>query len=265
MDLFPTLEALTGGGAIAAFGLFLVRTSGMVLAAPVLGFGTGFSSYRIGLIVSLAGVLYLVHGQPLGAESLEPIALGAMALRELLIGVFLGGLLRLVTLALHVSGEMIGHEMGFMVARQVDPATGVQTTLITSFYENMFLLALLALNGHHWLVRGLGESFTRAPVGGLALGGGVIEATRLLFAQMFAAGLVFAAPVLVFLTITSVMIGLIARAVPHLNILEIGFSLRVAVALCAMALFAPLLEPALTGLNAQFVDWLHHGLNALGV
>ena len=263
MDFLTTFERMTGGGAIAAFVLYVVRTSGMVLAAPILGFGSGFSSYRIALIVSLAGVLYLVHGEPLPPDALAPITLGAMALREVLIGLFLGSLLRLVTLALHVSGELIGHEMGFMVARQVDPATGIQTTLITSFYENVFLLALLALNGHHWLLRGLGDSFGRAPVGRLELSGGVVDAITRLFTQMFGAGIVFAAPVMIFLTLTSILIGLLARAVPHLNILEIGFTLRVVVALCAIALFAPLLEPALTGLNTLFVEWLHHGLDAL--
>lgn len=263
MDLFTTIELMTGGGSIAAFVLFVVRTTGLVIAAPVLGFGTSFSSYRIGLIIALAGVLYLVHGEPLGPETLEPIALGALGLRELLIGLFLGSMLRMVTLALHVSGELIGHEMGFMVARQVDPATGVNTTLVTSFYENIFLLALLALNGHHWLLRGLGDSFRRAPVGELGLTNGVSDAIRVLFAEMFAAGLVFAAPVMVFLTLTSIVTGLLARAVPHLNILEIGFTLRVGVALGAIALFAPLLEPAITNLNAQFVGWVHQGLDAL--
>ena len=124
-------------------------------------------------------------------------------------------------------------------------------------------MALLALNGHHWLLRGLGDSFERAPVGELMLASGVSDAIRALFAQMFMAGLVFAAPVMVFLTLTSAITGLLARAVPHLNILEIGFTLRVGVALGAIAMFAPLLEPAITNLNAQFVDWIHQGLDAL--
>ncbi|MFT7539458.1 MAG: flagellar biosynthetic protein FliR [Gammaproteobacteria bacterium] len=263
MDFLDAFELMTGGGAIAAFVLFVVRTTTMVLQAPILGFGSGFSSYRIALIISLAGVLYMVHGEPLSDAELAPITLGAMALREALIGFFLGSLLRLVTLALHVTGEMIAHEMGFMIARQVDPATGVQTTLITGLYENMFLLALLALNGHHWLLRGLADSFVRAPVGELFLSDGLVDAILRLFTQMFEAGLVLAAPVMVFLALTSISIGLLARAVPQLNIMELGFSIRVSVAFGALVLFSPMLEPSLTSLNGMFVDWLHHGLDAL--
>ena len=45
--------------------------------------------------------------------------------------------------------------------------------------------------------------------------------------------------------LVSILIGLLARAVPQMNVLEIGFTLRISAALLAMYLFAPLLEPAL--------------------
>ena len=77
-----------------------------------------------------------------------------------------------------------------------------------------------------------------------------------MFGEMFRAGIVFAAPVMVFLTIVSAMIGLLARAVPALNVLEIGFTLRVIVALVAMFVFAPLTGPALDSLHQDFLRWL---------
>ena len=246
---------------IAGFGLVLVRTSGLVVFSPLVGRGSEFSGYKVALVFFVSLLLHVALGLPeVGAE---PVAYAALALRELLIGAFLGFLLHLVTVAVHVGGEMVGHEMGFMVARQVDPVTGVQTTLTTNLYENVFLLAFLSLNGHHWLMRSLGESFERAPLGVLELGGGLAETSVAMFGEMFGAGIVFAAPVMVFLALTSILIGLLARAVPHLNVLEIGFTARVMVALGAMLVFAPLLEPALTGLHDSFVDWVHTALDAL--
>ena len=247
---------------LLAFGLVLARTSAMVLSSPILGFGTGFAGYKVGLIALLSIVFFLVSGAPL-EHGVDPFLYGAMAMREALIGVFLGFMLQLVLLAVRVAGEMIGHEMGFMVARQVDPATGVQSSLITSIYENLFLLALLLLNGHHWLIRSLGDSFERAPVGRVSLGEGLTPTVQTMFAEMFEAGIVFAAPVMVFLVVVSLLIGLLSRAVPTLNVLEVGFTVRVLVALAAMFLFAPLLEPAMTGLHGELVAWLDRGLDAL--
>jgi flagellar biosynthesis protein FliR len=251
-------------GTIEAFGLLLVRTSALVLSAPVLGTGSAFSGYKVAIIFGVALVLYAGSGSPLPAESILPIAYAILAVREVVIGVFLGFTLHLVILAVRVSGELIGHEMGFMVARQVDPASGIRTPLITSLYENLFLLALLALNGHHWLFRALGESCTRAPIGELSLGAGVAPTVQTMFGEMFAAGIVFAAPVMIFLMLVSLLIGLLARAVPQLNVMEVGFTMRVGISLTAMFLFAPLLEPAMSGLFEALIVWLDTGLGALG-
>ena len=146
---------------------------------------------------------------------------------------------------------------------QVDPTSGTSSTLVSSLYENLFLISFLALDGHHWLLRSLQSSFTFAPVGRIALSPQMAPTAIAMFGEMFRAGIVFAAPVMVFLTIVSAMIGLLARAVPALNVLEIGFTLRVIVALVAMFVFAPLTGPALDSLHQDFLRWLERGLTAL--
>jgi flagellar biosynthetic protein FliR len=153
--------------------------------------------------------------------------------------------------------------MGFLVARQVDPTNGVSSNLVTNLYENVFLLVLLALNGHHWLLRSLERSFALAPIGRVTLDERIAGTVQALLGEMFRAGIVFAAPVMVFLMIVSALIGLLARAVPALNILEVGFTLRVLVALGALFLFAPLMEPAMRALHQDFLRWLERGLGVL--
>ena len=247
---------------LPAFGLVLIRTSAWFLSSPVFGLGTGFSGYKVGLIVILSVVTFLTIGAPFDV-AFEPAIYAVMALREILIGVFLGLFLQLILVTVRVAGEMISQEMGFMVARQVDPVSGVQSSLVTNFYENLFILTLLLLNGHHWLVRSLNHSFQRAPVGELWFGPNITATIRAMFGQMFGAGIVFAAPVMIFLVLVSLLIGILARAVPTLNVLEVGFSIRVMVSLFAMFLFAPLIEPAMSGLQVEFLSWLDRGLDAL--
>lgn len=253
---------LLPAGAIEVFGLVLARTAAVVLSAPLLGAGTGFSGFKVALVVGVAAVLAPVVWEPLGPVA--PVAYGLMVLHEVLVGLFLGFLLQLVLLVVRVAGQLVGQEMGFMIARQVDPATGIDTPLITSVYETLFVLALLSLNGHHWLLASLGRSFDHAPLGELALAPTVTATVQSMFGEMFRAGIVFAAPVMVFLMLVSILIGLLSRVVTHLNVLEIGFTLRVGMALCAMFLFAPLLEPALEGLQRDLGAWLDRGLEALG-
>lgn len=234
-------------GTLAAFGLFMTRTSALVLATPFFGAESTFGGAKVALITSLALLSYTAHGTPL-PDAQAPLAFGLLALREVLIGLSLALVLQLALLAVRVSGEMIGQEMAFNMANVVDPATGLSTPLVTQLYEATFVLGLLAVDGHHLVLRALGSSFERAPVGSFEIDAGLAELVTRQLAQMFAAGITFAAPVLVLLSLTSLVMGLLARTVPALNVLEVGFTLRIMVGLGAMTLFAPLIAPALTAL-----------------
>lgn len=251
-------------GTLEAFGLFLVRSSALVLSAPVLGTGTGFSGYKVALIFSVSFLLYGVHGEPLG-HALTPIEFGCLALREVLIGLALSFSLHAVMLALRVAGELVGHEMGFNMASIVDPVTGLRTPVITQIYEVFFILGFLMVDGHQLLLRGLAQSFERAPVGMLDVGQSVPWLVERLFSQMFTAGLTFAAPVLVLLMAASLLLAFLARAVPQLNVNEAGFTARIVIGLLALFVFAPLLSSALNGLYGRFEEGLASMLDALAV
>jgi flagellar biosynthetic protein FliR len=109
----------------------------------------------------------------------------------------------------------------------------------------MFMLGLLAVDGHHLVLQALASSFERAPVGALVIEADLPTLVVAQLTQMFAAGVTFAAPVLVLLMLSSLVMGLLARMVPQMNVLEVGFTLRIVVGLGAMTLFAPLIAPAL--------------------
>jgi flagellar biosynthetic protein FliR len=249
-------------GTLEAFGLYLVRTSALVMASPLLGTGAGFGGYRIGLIAATSLLLYAVSGHPL-PEAPLPIEYALLVLREVLIGVFLGFVLHVVMLAVRVAGELIGHEMTFNMAQLVDPATGLNTPLITRMYEAFFFLGLLAVDGHHWLLRALADSFGRAPIGSMELDVGALEVVLRLFTELFTAGITFAAPVMVLLALTSLMIGLLSRAVPQINVMDAGFTLRIVVGLLALLVFVPFLAPALGALYGRLETGLDAALAAL--
>lgn len=249
-------------GIFEAFGLMVVRTSTLVLAAPLLGTGATFSGYKVALIAILSFVLFLALGAPVVTD-VTPIELGVLALREVLIGLSLAFMLHAVLLAVMVASELVGHEMAFSMSRQVDPASGANLPLIGRINEICFFMALLAVNGHHWLIRALLESARRAPLGEMHFNVALPRLVLQQFTQLFTAGLTFAAPMLVLLTLVSLVIALLARAVPHINVMEFSFTLRVGGGLLALYLFAPTLEPALEVLLTRLMDGLEAGLDLL--
>jgi len=250
-------------GFIEAFGLHLARTSALVLASPLLGNGADLQGYKVALIFALTLVSFTTLGVPLAIEP-DTFTFAVLALREIVVGLTLAFFMHIVLAGLRVGTELVGQEMAFTLAGTVDPMTGNSNAPVTYLYEVMFYLAILSLNGHHWLIRALAESFERAPVGDLPMGTSVASLIVEFFTQLFAAGVAFAAPILVLLFMVSVLIGLLARAVPQINVLDFGFNLRIVVGLAGLALFAPVLAPALGRMLDRLMIGLEAGLDALG-
>ncbi len=249
-------------GTIEAFGLFLARTSALVLAAPLLGNSTSFTGAKIGVIGILSVVLFAAGGEPLG-YSPGVFEFALMAAREVAIGLFLAFVLQLVMLAVRVAGVMVGHQMSFNMSNLVDPNSGTQSPVIAFFYETLFILALLAADAHLWLIRALDASYRRAPVGEMSWTASAPEAVLDMFSQLFTAGLTFAAPVMLLLSIVSLVMGLLVRVVPQINVIEFGFNLRVLGGLVSLLVFAPWIQPASDHLLDVLMENLNAGLNAL--
>jgi flagellar biosynthetic protein FliR len=247
---------------IAAFGLYLIRTGALFVAAPVLGTGAAFSGYRIALVFAISFLLFGSTGAELD-QDLRPMVFGLMALREIMLGLSLAFILIMIELIVRMAGDLIGNQMGLGMANQTDPVTGVQTALISRIYNTIFLVGFLAVDGHHVLLRALADSFARAPIGRLDIELPTVELIVGLFGETFEAGITFAAPVLVFLMLLSVLIGVIARVVPQINVLEMGFTLRVALTMVAMLVFAPIISPSLMHIYDMQSDWLNLMLDSI--
>ncbi len=267
LDIGLPIPLAVQPGTIEAFGLYAVRTTGLLLTAPLFGGRFGFPGIKIAMVMSVSLAIFLATG---GLErgpqlvGLPAAAFGLMATRELVLGVFLGFLLQLAMLAARAAGEAISLEMGITMAAQVDPDSGASSPLLARFYEEAFLVALFSVGGHHEILRALSDSFARAPIGVAQLDGGLGEIASRMMSEMFAAGLAFAAPVMILMAMVSVGLGLIARTVPQVNVLEMGFTLRIGVALVALLALTPLIEPAFTNLFAALREWLATGLDAIG-
>jgi len=246
---------------IAAFGLHLVRTSALVIAAPFFA-RIGFASFKIALIVVLTGVSFSVSG----TTSIEVGGLGTwglLALREFAIGFGLALLLQFALLAARVGGELVGLDMGMQMGAQIDPESGVSTPLIARFYEEALLIGMLAANGHHWVVRALADSFERAPIGGLRLDVGIGALFIAFFREMLTAGIAFVAPIIVLMSLVTVTVGLVSRTVPQINVLDLSFTLRIGVGLLGLVAFAPGLEVLIAGVLGALDEYLTAFLDLL--
>lgn len=212
-----------------------LRAGMVLLLLPVAG-GEGTPAPLRVLLSLLLGALLV--GMPAGAMPQTAAGLLVAAGRELVIGLSIGFLCRVLLAAPALAGDLIAEELGLKMAEDVDPMTRVPATAPARVYETALLLLFLAAQGHHGVIRALHASFTTFPVGSDALP----DALPTLVASIGAClrfAVMIAAPLLAVLMVGSVSLALLARAVPELHVMTFGYPLRLLGALAAGVVLLP--------------------------
>lgn len=213
-------------------GLLLVRPGALVATAPPFGGSYTPVPVKIGLSVILA--LCMAPTVAVPALASGP-ALAVVAGRELLIGIALGMSVRVLVAGVELAGQLAGFQLGFSYAAAVDPQTGARNNVIAALYANLALLTFLAINGHHQVLRAVARSYSAVPIGF----GGLDASLSMLVARslgaIFVLGVQLAAPVVIVLLIVEAGLGLVTRAAPALNMLILGFPVRLLAGLVVLA------------------------------
>lgn len=162
-------------------------------------------------------------------------------LGEVLIGVVLGFLTQITFSVFQFAGQMIDMQMGFGVVNVIDPQSGVQVPVMGTFKYLLAIVFFLTIDGHHYLLAALNQSYNLLPIGQLQLTGPFYAFVIDLAGEMFSAAFKIALPLLGALFIADLALGIIARTVPQINVFLIGMPLKIGLGLGLMLLLVPLL------------------------
>jgi flagellar biosynthetic protein FliR len=228
--------------------LFATRVLALISTAPFFGSLGPWSGYRLAFGLATTLVLLPVSG---GADWTGPgfgLALIPLIGRELFVGIFMGWVLTTAFAAVQAAGELVTGEMGLNLSAMLDPMTGNRSTVVATLYQTIAGLIFVGIGAHRWVVAGLARSFERIPVGSFSLGIESPSQLVLVVTRFMEAGLSLAAPVLVAMFVVTLLLGVVSRAVPQLNILDTGYALRVGAAFGSLILLLPALRIGLESL-----------------
>ena len=201
--------------------------SAMVLLPP---FGEAFVFIRTRLVLALA---ISALATPLAAPHLPAMPSGVMALTviltsEILVGLFIGGLARMLLAGLHTASMVIAFQTGLAAAMVFDPTQGQQSVVISRFFNLMALVLLFSTGLHHAMLMAVIDSYRVMPPGGLPPVGDFAGQAVAFLSGAFVIALQVAAPVIVIGLLFYLGIGLIARLMPAVQIFFIALPLQVA-------------------------------------
>ncbi len=243
------------------FTLILTRVSGLVMTAPIYGSSDVPIQARALLAFSLAVLVTPTQfGTLIEPPGTLPNYLTFIG-SELLVGVALGlGVLVLFS-GVQVAGQLIGRVSGTALSDVYDPAFGEE---VPQFARLLFLLAMavfVTLGGHRIVMAGLLDTFEAIPPGSRLVPLSLVDTFERLLTQSFALGIRASAPVVTALLLATVVLGLISRTLPQLNVLMLGFGLNAILTFGVLALtlgaaawvFQDQIEPAIEMLVEAFV------------
>jgi flagellar biosynthesis protein FliR len=232
-----------------------LRPGAAFIAAPV--FGAPTVPLQLRLVIAMAiGVPALAGaGIQLPPEGMLSVAGLMLAIGEIILGLALGFAVQIGFAASLLAGEAISNTMGLGFAAMANPIGGQMSPAIGQFLSMLATFLFLVMGGHLVLAGIIADSFNAMPPGQAWLSSGKIEGLVHFGGLVFAAGLSIALPVGFAMVVVQIILGIIARATPTLNLFAVGMpaALLAGIILLAMAL------PAMAdGLTSALVASLEH-------
>ena len=225
----------------ANFLFVLARLSAAVVAVPIFGARGVPAMTKIGLAVLLSLIVLPLQAAPAGPAPGNLLVFASVLGSEVLVGLAIGVAASLVFHALEMGASLVGVQMGFGLQGVIDPLTGAQSSVIDQFYRLLVTLIFFAINGHYLVIGGLLQTFEVVPPGTADLTLIAGERVTPFFTALFVVALRIAMPVMGALMLTDLAMGLVARTVPQMNVLIVGFPLKIGVGVLVLAASVPLM------------------------
>lgn len=219
---------------VATWWMVFLRAGGLMTLFPVFSAPVVTPRLRVALAALVAFLL---------APMIPPVAmaqwkipdLAVIMAQEMLVGLLLGFVCRMLFFALEIAGSIITAEIGLSLPPSFNPLTASQATIPGVLLNYLATVLWLCLDMHHWLLVGVHRTYSLVPVGAAHLSETLIRGVLAWIGWLFLAAMQIAAPVLALSFILSLVFAVLGRAVPQMNVFSGSFAIRILAGLMVFA------------------------------
>lgn len=246
----------------AGFVLVLARVGALVMTAPILG--TRAAPVRVRAFFAVALALLITPLQS-GQSSIDPTNLlifGRHLASETLVGLLLGLGVMVFLSGIQLTGQIISQMGGTALAESFDPTLDASTPVIAQFFYFLALAMFVLLGGHRLIVEAVLETYVWLPPGSATMGPSYVDALTAVLGQSFLLGVRAAAPAMTALCLSTLVLGLIGRTLPQINILVVGFGVNALLTLSCLFVSLGAIAWAFPQQCATVLEQLVQGIQA---
>ncbi|MCL2579672.1 MAG: flagellar biosynthetic protein FliR [Oscillospiraceae bacterium] len=216
-----------------AFILVMLRMTGMMVFNPILGRANIPTQLSVGFAFILAILLTTTRSFP----ALPDPNLGNlifMAVSEMLIGMAAGIIIRAISSALIIAGELIDMQMGIAMAKIFDPGTNASIALTANMFNIMFIFTFFITNNHLTFIYMVAQTFDIIPLGTLGISPAALYYLPNLISTVLLFAVKLALPIVVVELIVTMAVGVMMRIVPQISVFVVSIQLRLMIGIFAL-------------------------------
>lgn len=210
-----------------AFLLVFCRLGAMVMLFPALGETAIPANIRLALAFILTLVIMTLVRSKLPAMPDNAIQLALLIAGEIVLGLFVGGSVRLLLSSLHVAGTIIALQTGLSAAMAFDPAQSSQSAIFGTFMTLIGVTLIFVTDLHHLMIVAMRDSYVLFPAGHMPAVGDFAQLVIRVVADSFKLGIQISAPFLVYGFLFNIGLGLLSRLMPQLQVFFIAMPLNI--------------------------------------
>ena len=247
MKMFPMLNTMLAAGVMV-----FSRLIGFMRLAPV------FNRKEIPGMVKLALCLLLTivitpFVKPDSLMVMESFALSILL--NIVVGALIGYMAQLILLAVEAGADMINMQMGLSSAMVLDPTTSSQVSILSKIMALFGILVFIHLGGVYWLVRALMRSFEIFPIFATSIPLAKLVNMDYLISMssnVLYMGLQIASPILLATLGQDIILGVISKTAPQVNVFQLSFLFKPVLGAAIMIWILPML---LNIVNEYFLSY----------
>lgn len=156
----------------------------------------------------------------------QTLAFALAAAREAIIGMSAGFVVKLLFSGIEMAGQLIDYQVGYSMGAIYDPVNGTASAYYGKLFHWLAVLIFFILDFHHIMIAALIGSFKVIPPGQLGFGSVNLQGILYFLMYSFKIALSLAAPVIIVLLVTDIVLGMLSRTVPQINVFMLGMPLK---------------------------------------
>ena len=239
-------------GKVIGFVLVITRVGAFFATAPVFSWSTIPIRVKVALTLMISMFFAGINTCAVPCGQIKLIEAAIFIANEAIYGLALGYIAVVLFSVVKIGARIIERQMGLAMASVLDPLTGEQAQPLGMLVEMIFILLLLAVNGHHLFLMAISKSYGNYPIGAPPAIGVFIENIIIAGSTMMLLCLKMSAPMLAAFMVLMVVLAILARIAPETNVLFLSLPARVGLGLLMMGIFLPFVY----GFIEQFALWM---------